>query len=150
MNTTDAIKQARELMDTHGLQDWVVRYSPAVKQFGACYYRRKCILLSKALVELNDEAEVLDTILHEIAHALAGAKAGHGAEWRAVCRRIGCRPERCYSSAKVNTPLPRFKGECPKCKRVIKRYRRTKISCGTCSPNVFNPDVLFTWERVTT
>ena len=33
-----------------------------------------------------------DTILHEIAHAIAGANAGHGPVWKAVAKRIGAAP----------------------------------------------------------
>ena len=37
--------------------------------------------------------EVKDTILHEIAHALAVARAGHGPAWKTVARRIGATPK---------------------------------------------------------
>ena len=37
----------------------------------------------------GDPREVRDTILHEIAHALAGAKAKHGPAWKAIARRLG-------------------------------------------------------------
>lgn len=148
MQKLKAIRLAREQLDKHGLQDWVVRYSPrAVNTFGVCYHQRKCILLSLPLVQLNSEVEVLDVILHEIAHALAGHTAGHGKEWQAVCRQIGARPERCYSTATVTTPPPRFIGECPKCLRVITRNRRNTLSCGRCSPKEFNPDCKFNWRR---
>ncbi|MYB34820.1 MAG: SprT family zinc-dependent metalloprotease [Gammaproteobacteria bacterium] len=34
---------------------------------------------------VNHQSEqVNDAILHEIAHALAGPKAGHGSEWKAI------------------------------------------------------------------
>lgn len=154
MNTHTAIIKARELLDQNGLQDWVVRYSPAVRQFGACYHRRKCILLSKKLVELNDEAEVIDTILHEIAHAIAGHKAGHGREWQEVCKKIGAKPIRCYSLATVKTPPPAFVGTCPNCSRKVTRHRRSNIACGTCckrhNGGKFNPEYLFVWERANT
>ena len=38
------------------------------------------------------EAEIRDTILHEIAHALAGPEARHGARWKAIARRIDATP----------------------------------------------------------
>lgn len=34
--------------------------------------------MSSKLVGLNEESKNMDTLLHEIAHALAGKKAGHG------------------------------------------------------------------------
>ena len=33
-----------------------------------------------------------DTILHEIAHAIAGVEAGHGPAWKAVAQRLGATP----------------------------------------------------------
>ena len=50
------------------------------------------ISLSRHLVELNDEAEVRETILHEIAHALRRVGLGmgrSGGEWRK--RLVACR-----------------------------------------------------------
>ena len=43
--------------------------------------------------ELHDD--VRDTLLHEVAHAIAGHKAGHGPVWKAVCVEIGAKPKRC-------------------------------------------------------
>ena len=43
---------------------------------GTCSYRDKRISLSKWYVELNEEDEVEDTILHEIAHALSYIRHG--------------------------------------------------------------------------
>ena len=40
-------------------------------------------------MRLYDEAEVRETILHEIAHARVGASHGHDAVWQAEARRIG-------------------------------------------------------------
>jgi hypothetical protein len=35
-------------------------------------------------------SEILDTILHEIAHALVGHKEAHGPVWVAKAKEIGC------------------------------------------------------------
>ena len=40
-----------------------------------------------------DEKHVLDTILHEIAHALVGSHHKHDAVWKAKCKEIGCDPK---------------------------------------------------------
>ena len=39
----------------------------------------------------SDES-IQDTVLHEIAHALAAPEAGHGPLWKTVARRIGAAP----------------------------------------------------------
>lgn len=71
---------------------------------GMCSYRDKQILLAEPYVRANDFDEVLDTIKHEIAHALAwleNKEHGHGWYWRQWCIRIGCPPEACYKQGSI-------------------------------------------------
>ena len=71
---------ANDLMAEHGLTagGWSFAFNRRKRSLGICNYTGKRIELSSAFVARNDEAAVRDTILHEIAHALAGQKAGHG------------------------------------------------------------------------
>ena len=87
--------QARELIDTHGLGDWTLRFNGARTKLGECRARRKLILLSRLHAVNDPPAQVTDTILHEIAHALAGPEAGHGPDWKAIARRLGATPASC-------------------------------------------------------
>ncbi len=86
------------------------------------------------LTELNGEAEVRDTLLHEIAHALTGSRAGHGPAWQKVALAIGAKPRRCYSDEEVRQPQSRYVLVCPSCKEATPRYRRrTKVyACRGC------------------
>ncbi len=77
MKLEDAENLALTLMEDNGVGTWSFRFDNAKRRCGACFYSRRTITLSRHFVTLNDEAEVRDTILHEIAHAFAGAKAGH-------------------------------------------------------------------------
>lgn len=114
MELSKAYTLARSLMNQHGLQSWGFEFDKSVRRFGLCSYRKKKIYLSRRLVTDNSEEEVRDTSLHEVAHALSWLKhgrkgCGHGALWKAMCVEIGARPERCYSSDKVNnTAQPKF------------------------------------------
>jgi predicted SprT family Zn-dependent metalloprotease len=92
--------------------------------------------LSRMLTLLNDEAEVVDTILHEIAHALTPGD-GHGPAWKAACLRIGAKPVRCYTDETVASPprrVARFALGCPRCQWSQPRYRRVtrKLICRKC------------------
>ena len=71
----DATRLAFLYMRLHELDDWQFRLDRATSRFGSCNHRCKTITMSRLLVTLNDKREVRDTILHEIAHALAGPKA---------------------------------------------------------------------------
>lgn len=146
MELENARKLADDLMRMHKLLPrWSFKFDHSKVSFGKCYYGKKVISLSRHLVELNDEAEVRDTILHEIAHALAPRGAGHNAVWQAIAHSIGCNGQRCYG-AEVVRPKPKYKGTCPACNLVIYRHRRTEVACAVCSP-VFDRRFAFVWSR---
>lgn len=69
MNPSEAVQFAQELLSEYGLHGWRVDLDGAVRRFGCCHYSRKLITLSYQLVRMNSETDVLDTILHEIAHS---------------------------------------------------------------------------------
>jgi predicted SprT family Zn-dependent metalloprotease len=145
MELEQAQKLAEHLMKLHKLPStWSFAFDRSKVRFGKCNYGKREISLSRHLVQLNDEKEVRETILHEIAHALAPRGAGHGPAWKSVARSIGCSGQRCYGQ-EVRRPKPRHKATCPSCKRVIYRHRRTRIACGECAP-VFNPKYAFIWS----
>ncbi len=85
--------QARGLMDLHGLAEWSFDYIAAEKKLGVCRHRQRQIQLSRKHALEDSEEQVIDTVLHEIAHALAGPDAGHGPRWKAIARRLGATPK---------------------------------------------------------
>jgi predicted SprT family Zn-dependent metalloprotease len=146
MNLFAAKKLAHELMHAHGLlPDWTFAFDKAIRRFGSCNERKKRITLSARLTELNSSADVRETILHEIAHALAGVRAGHGAKWRRTAAAIGCNAQRCYGE-EIRQPPVKYVGRCPTCGYEIRRLRRRRISCGRCDRR-FNPKYVFAWRR---
>jgi predicted SprT family Zn-dependent metalloprotease len=67
--------------------------------------------------------ELRETFLHELAHVLAGARAGHGPTWRVIARGLGSTGERCHSIDAVTSTLP-IVGTCGKCGAVAARKAR--------------------------
>jgi len=136
MDFDDAANLARTLIAEHKLRGWVFVYNRGKRVLGMCDYTRKRIMLSVYFVAHNDEAAVRDTVLHEIAHALAGQKAGHGPKWKAVCRRIGAAPERLDREAVM--PKGHWVAVCPGCGASHRRFRRPKLGgeyyCRHCGP----------------
>ena len=83
---------ARALMDEHGLADWTFAFLEAERRLGDCHFEERVIRLGRAHALDGSEAEIRDTVLHEIAHALAGPEARHGPAWKAIAKRIGATP----------------------------------------------------------
>jgi predicted SprT family Zn-dependent metalloprotease len=137
---------AIDLIEAHGLAPrWKFAFDHAIRRFGNCDYTHRRITLSAPLTQLNDEAMVKDTILHEIANALAPKGVGHGPAWKAIAESIGCTPLRCYGN-EVRMPGQKFVGVCPTCATTISRSRRKRLSCGKCDRK-FNPRHLFVWSK---
>ena len=137
MQATDTVTLARALMNYHGLGHWLFQFDRAKRRAGCCKYSRSMITLSIYYVSRNGEEDVRDTILHEIAHALAGPGTGHGRIWKLKCLEIGARPVRCYSRD-VDMPEGRYSATCGGCQRKFVRHRRRKrtLYCSACGPEI--------------
>lgn len=152
MLKADAKQLTEKLMQQHMPElvadGWKFNWHKSVRSFGTCHYGFKEISLSEQLVQMNDEERVTRTVLHEIAHALAGKKAGHGYKWRAICVRLGGDGQRNWSDENTNPVPPKYLGTCP-AGHVSRRYRKPRSvhSCGKCSP-VFSREHLITWRAV--
>ncbi len=146
MDLRDAFALAEDLLDHHGLSGWSVAYDGAKRRAGICRFGPQVLGLSAPLTSLHSESEVRDTILHEIAHALAGPRHGHDATWRAVAVRIGCSGARCVSD---ESPMvePAWLGVCP-VGHSVGRHRRPErvMTCSTCS-RAFDLDNLISWTH---
>jgi SprT protein len=148
MDLFQAERQAKMLMVAHGVGDWTFKFDGAKKRAGQTKFATKTISLSRHLTSLMPVDEVRDTVLHEIAHALAGHAAGHGPEWQRIAKSIGCNGQRTYT-ATAETSVPHtWVGVCPVGHVVGKRYRRPsqKRSCGKCS-DVYDERYMISWKR---
>ncbi len=125
-------------MADHGLirRGWTFAFNRRRRTMGLCNYTDKRIELSVLFVTMNDAGLVRDTILHEIAHALAGHRAGHGPVWAAVCRRLGVAPLRACTEAAM--PRGAIRAKCPSCGLEHDRHRRPMKGrtyyCLACGP----------------
>lgn len=152
MKLADAQKLAEDLMAKHLTPNWTFQFDNAKVRFGLCEWSKKRISISKHLTELNDEEKVRDTILHEIAHALAPKRAGHNRQWVYQCLAVGAKPQRCYSSSQVLQPERTLLATCPNCERSVKRHRRMRIACSACcnkyNHGKFDEQYLFVWSEL--
>ena len=128
-------------IDTSGVR--LALSTRMVRQYGVCCFRAEKPAEIRLAAFLLDEPEQLrQTALHEYAHAaaalLTGKRHGHDALWKALCVRIGCRPERLsapcpaaerraqeYQSARAGAP--RYLVTCTGCGAVSRYTRRGKV-----------------------
>lgn len=125
MDTANVIRMANELMEQWGLvnQGWSVGFNRRKKAMGLCHYPKKRIELSVYFVANNPPERIRETILHEIAHALAGPKAGHGLTWRLMARKVGAPPVRCGQAV---MPEGSWKATCQTCGKTHTMHRKPK------------------------
>lgn len=125
MDLRAAQSLAVDLMVKHGLaaKGWIFSWDHARTRYGYASYRRKLISLSKPLTRVNEEPQVRDTILHEIAHALCGPGTGHGRLWKVMAHSIGARPETCGAGVGVKG---RYRGTCADCGKDMYRFKRPR------------------------
>jgi len=143
MDIRQVKQMAVDLMNKHGLltQGWCFKFDNAKVRFGSCNYTDKEITLSRPLCVLNSEEQILDTILHEIAHALCPGQ-NHNKVWQRKAIEIGCSGTRCYSSSNVIQPKLKYSAVCNGCKSEYSKSRvaRRSCSCRKCSGGKYNPN----------
>lgn len=103
---------AKERMRHFNLHDWTFDWDNAIQRFGCCHHSSKKITISLPLLRINPIDLLKNTVNHEIAHALAGHKAGHGPDWKQKCFLTGAKPERC---CKAGITTGNYKGTCSNC-----------------------------------
>lgn len=135
MTKQEVRELARAKMNQWGLFAWEFKFDRASRRAGCCFYQTATITLSHHYALNNPYEEVLDTILHEIAHALTPGHH-HDWVWRMCCVKIGARPNRCYDSTKVNMPKGQCKAVCGSCSKEFFRHRVPKRNryCLACGP----------------
>jgi hypothetical protein len=96
----DIEELAQAALDEYGLTaaGWTFRWDRARRRAGQCRYGPREIGLSWPVFELESNRDrALDTILHEVAHVLAGPGAGHGHRWKVAAITVGADPRSCDS-----------------------------------------------------
>src|SRR5213595_1273215 len=122
MDLKQVLFMARTEMDRHKLTNWKVVLFDSKSRAGEAEYIRwdlnpersyGIIRLSRDYMSVFEVKDALETILHEIAHALDSPKnKAHGPEWKAIAKRIGSTGSRCVPRD-APRPKAKYRGVCP-------------------------------------
>ena len=134
------------LIRMHLDDTWSFDFDHAKRRAGLCDYTKKRITVSRYLAARFDDDEIHQVLLHEVAHAMAGHTAAHGAAWKRVARDIGYVGGTTHRG-ETAVELAPWVGRCP-AGHVTYRHRRPTraTSCARCS-RTFDSRHVFTWTR---
>ena len=114
----------------HQLEGWSFQFDHATTRAGCCNSQTQVISLAHAYARAAPDADIDDTLLHEIAHALVGQAHGHDQVWQATAVALGCSGHRCHDGP--FTP-PRSIVTCANACWVTTAERRQRgAMCRTC------------------
>ena len=137
---------AEALIAVHLDASWSFAFDNAKRRAGLCDYTRKRISVSRYLSARYDDDTNHQTLLHEVAHAVAGSKAGHGPKWKAAARELGYVGGVTHAG-ETATELAPWIGTCPSGHVAYRHRRPTRpASCSVCAAR-FDPRFLFEWRR---
>ncbi len=140
---------AEELIAEHlGSGTWSFGFDHAKTRAGQCDFARRRITVSRHLVTRFSDADVEQVLLHEVAHALAGARAGHGPAWKRTASAIGYTGSRLHDGP-IASELAPWIGTCPAGHEHF-RYRTPtrQLACARCSRR-FDARNVIAWRRRT-
>jgi predicted SprT family Zn-dependent metalloprotease len=123
---------------------WSFRFDHARTRAGLCDFTHKTISVSRHLAAKYEDDEIHQVLLHEVAHAIAGPKAGHGAKWKEVAKELGYDGKRTHDGSAANELAP-WVGTCPAGHDHYRFRKPTRVlSCGACGRG-FSRDHVITW-----
>lgn len=125
---------------------WSFGFDHAKRRAGLCNFTAKRITVSRYLAVRYEDDDIHQVLLHEVAHALAGPDAGHGAAWKRVANELGYVGGRLLDGGAAAELAP-WQGVCPNGHEHFRYRQPTRIqSCGKCSRG-FNPRYAIDWQK---
>ena len=88
------------------LAGWRWKWSTSRSRFGSCHYGDKMIRISNRALLDPDYSKAIETLRHEVAHALAGQGAKHGPVWKEWAVRCGATPRSCGTGSEDAEAVP--------------------------------------------
>ncbi len=144
-------RRACAVLVDFGVRGYSVRVGAVQRGTWAhCDYTKRELVFSRALLWC-DWIFVNQIVLHEVAHAMAGASAGHTRKWMDVARAMGYRLGATVPYTERVLGVHRFVAVCETGAHSAIRYRQTAengvLGCKPCLDSGAG-DVGVLWERL--
>ena len=137
---------AEALIVMHLDASWTFAFDNAKRRAGLCNYTTKRISVSRYLAGRYEDDEIHQILLHEVAHAMAGPKAGHGPRWKAIGKEIGYEGKRLHDGA-IAEEHASWIGHCPAGHEFFRYRAPTRVSaCAKCAKR-FDPKNAIVWVK---
>ena len=125
---------------------WSFGFDNAKTRAGLCNFTDSHISVSKYLAAKYDDDEIHQVLLHEVAHAIAGPRAAHGALWKRTADELGYDGKRTHDGSAAHELAP-WLGVCPGGHQHHRfRIPVKPLSCGVCGRG-FTRANLIVWTK---
>lgn len=122
MEIPEAYDLGVRYMNEHNLRDWKFEVNNTASFYGLCKYNKKTIYLSSYTIFFTTHEEVVNTIKHEISHALVGPHHNHDWVWRRKFIELGGDGKRCGRVMSIK----KYEVKCDWCGRKYRSANRKK------------------------
>jgi RimJ/RimL family protein N-acetyltransferase/predicted SprT family Zn-dependent metalloprotease len=136
----------RKMAEHIDLEQWQFGFDSAKRRAGLCNYTSKTITISRYLADIHSIDETMQVVLHEVAHAMCGKKAGHTKTWLNTAKSIGYRAEK-FTGKEIAEETATWIGTC-RGGHTHYRYRQPSrpLSCALCGKG-FSRANLIHWQH---
>lgn len=120
LTEADVVRKTQNLLKLHGLTGWNVTFSRATSRAGRCLPMTKTIEISRPVMKMRTVEDTMNTIRHEVAHAIVGSGHAHDQVWKRTFLALGGTGERAVSIDSLqNLSGYRWAYYCPSCHDLV-------------------------------
>lgn len=127
---------ASQRLYQHKLFGWSFGIGNFGRRLGVCKYKVQRIEIAEHYALNNDQDEVMDTLMHEIAHAKTPGHK-HDPVWKAMAVQLGAQPVSCAKRNVIVKP-GNWRAICDECGKVYHKYKNSaglearRFGCVVC------------------